>query len=59
MLSKIISTIVICGVLLALWQMSGGSPQEFFNIVWGGFYTAVNWVAGVFTTAWNTVFSSF
>lgn len=55
-ITRLISTVLIAGVALAFWQMSGGTQENFFNTVWGAFYTVVSWVAEAFTSLWNAVF---
>lgn len=56
LITRFISTVLVAGVALAFWQMSGGTQENFFATVWGAFYTVVSWVAQAFTTLWTTVF---
>jgi hypothetical protein len=58
MIGRILSTVLILGVFLAFWQMSGGDPEEFFALLWQIAYSAINFVAQMFTIAWNTVFEA-
>ena len=58
LITRFISTVLIAGVALALWQMSGGTQENFFNTVWGTFYTVVSWVAQAFTALFNVIFHS-
>ena len=55
-ITRIISTVLVAGIALSLWQMSGGTQEDFFSTVWGAFYMVVNWVAQAFTTLFETVF---
>lgn len=55
-ITRFISTVLIAGIALSLWQMSGGTQENFFATVWGAFYTVVSWVAQAFTALFNTIF---
>lgn len=57
MIKRLITTVLVAGIGLALWQMSGGTQESFFATVWGAFYTVISFVAELVTLAWNTVFS--
>lgn len=58
MIGRVLSTILVLGIFLAFWQMSGGNSEQFFDQLWGIFYTAVSFVAEMITVAWNTIFTS-
>lgn len=57
MIRRLITTVLVAGFGLALWQMSGGTQETFFATVWGAFYMMISFVADLITIAWNTVFS--